>query len=668
MSFNSKYGKGCGCGSSSDPSSQGSNKTLVSQQGDPSQTCGCTKQQDCTCRKCQSVKQRKFANCSTISAPPTPCCESHDTIVQSGFCLHSTCQVVAKSEEFFIKFQEAETLDFPVSDKVFFFHEGAGLLNIHSKNGNGYYVSLVSGDNEGAIIDPSDCIILSVLPNTSSSVSSATRCVVGNFVAPGEDESTTLFIYNGAGIPLNSRVVFAINGVLGSYTVDAFISSADNVYAYTVTNTGDGHVPGTIGTGGNADECLITVEVIETVNNCDLSTTETIDTLTGCLNSASRAFVPVAQNYVPVGTESGKWDQAKLANVDCCVFTENVLKFSGNSCIGAEDVTVIKDLAGVQCLTDAYSAVLAAGTDLIVRIDDILLRVVLWDSVTRELTLQPAAIDFLPDGDSFLEFPINTQICLGACCDQCINGPQVTDHFTNGGGDPTKASGFSFTVNIPYGTDNIRQFLVGYNTSGVVTVQEITDTYNDDTEPGIGLPRHSDALVLRQKLCNTSLKGCQQEAVLEYNYELAFADVPANLRMHWEFASFVAPSATLADNVTVNPNSFIASQAAAAGYVDGPTWKDLSVTVGTSLGMGNTADSKPYPMIAGLLRDRAKLRHCDCGNAIAWLHIQTQPLTTLGGGTTTMTFSMRRQITKTDTYLIDLPSNDYDLEGFTSGS
>lgn len=612
--------------------------------------------------------------CVKVQMPPEPCCESHTELVRPGNCYRPTSNVTTNTEQFFLTFDNTCIDEVPInSAEVFFYHAGAGLIRIIglTEDGVSYKVQLVDPSKEGHIIQKGDCVLVHVITQSSVSSSLSGRCLSGQFVVPTSGQSGTMLIYNGSGIPIGSNLTLAWDGELGTYTVQAFVSASGNIYAYTVKNDGSGHSPaGTIIDAGNGNECLVPIEVITNIDICDLSTTNPLDTITGCLNGSPRAMVPVGDGYVPMGSD-GKWDQRKIEDTVCCVVTDGVLKLSGNGCTQAQDTVKLRD-TGLECFEEAYQIASAASTFLTVTATsgDVTYTLIVqaYDSSDDTLTLRIFDLNYLGEDEAFIEFLPGTQLCLGECCKQCTNGPNISDINTTGDGDTTKASSYVFEVTLPYHATDKKHYLVGLNTSGAVVAVEITSTYNDVVEPGIGKPAVTDPLVMRQKICNTSQKKCVQQLDIEYNYELAISNIPANLRVHYEVGDYIANSATLIDGTTANTLSGgdVASQADSSGYIDGPNITDSTVLPGTVIGLGGIANTKVWPKKAAFFKDSVFIRQCDCANIRTWLYIQFDPLATVSAASASLYFVIRRRIIKQDVMVLPMPRNLPSLEGFAT--
>lgn len=620
------------------------------------------------------AQQRGVSCCNQcVTAPATPCCEPHVSIIKPGVCFRPTCSVAATyPDHFWIAFKNQCDQEIPIDlGTVFFYDQAAGFLNVHLFNGTSYEVSLVDATKVGQVIEEDACVLVEAAMDAGSVTTQ--RCLAGQFVAPALDATQTLYILNGSAIPVGSTVTFTAGGETGSYLVTAFISASGSIYAYTVENTGAGLTPGLIVDGGAGGSCLVPIEIVTNVDLCDLSEALVVDSLTGCLNSSPRAFVPAGDDYVPRG-QDGQWDQAKFTNFDCCVFTEGCVKFSGDGCTEAQDTFVVADGVGIECLTAAWEQAGENNTIVTATISsaELTLPIIIlnWDSGTRTMTAKPADDDYIPEGEDFVEFcDPGTPICLGECCRQCTWGPQTTDIFVADPEAPmTDSTWIVGPVSLAYDDVSPREYLVGYAfDTGIATSLEITSTYNDNAAPPTGKPFVTDPLVIRQKICNTHPNGCTQDAQLEYNYEIRVGGslIPDALIIHWELGSFVSASDTLADNVTPNPYSEPSSQAAAAGQIVGTSTTQSNLD-GTAIGFGGGTDAKIFPFTAGFFKDHAQLADCRCALCIVWFYVMLSPQASITPGSVSVTLALRRYIVKTLTNDIVLPNNDPDSQGWNS--
>lgn len=615
--------------------------------------CGCSPSYKLLCA-------RQGTSCCNraVQAAPTPCCEPHISIVKPGVCFRPTCSVAATyPDHFYIAFKNICDEEVPISlGSVFFFDQAAGFLNVHLFNGTSYEVSLVDPTKVGAVIQEDACVIVQALMSTSGD--GTTRCLSGNFIAPADEETATIFILNGSGIPIGSTITFTAGGETGSYTVTAFISASGSIYAYTVLNSGAGLTPGTIVDGGTAGACTIPIEVQTDVDICDLSEAETADSLAACLNGSPRAFVPVGEGYSPIGLEDGTWGQARNSSTDCCVVTDGVVKYSGALCDEAQDTVVLRDTPGIDCFEEAYNAAAAAGSTLTANIDGIPIIVLSYDSGTRTLVTTPTGSGYVDP----TEYPAGTQICLGECCDQCLNGPIVSQVYLEGEEvQPSLVAFNSGNLALPTTAGTQAEFLIGYNTAdpGVVTVLNITNTYNDDLTPPTGKPLVTEPMVLRQKICNDHPSGCPQDVTITTNVELGFYALPLNARVQFDVKSYISTSQTLADDVTPNPNFNVASSARFSGSVYGPSTTNLNVA-STELGFGGQTTTKTIPYAAGEFTDHMQIEHCNCGLQIVWLHLLVDAIETLSAGNFTVTLGLRRYVEKKIGNYGELVDNTYD--------
>lgn len=608
------------------------------------------------------AQQRGVSCCNDpIQAPPNPCCESHIKINVPGYCLRPTCSVAATDGEFYLSFKNTCDQEVPISlGNVFFFDQAAGYLNVHLYNGTSYQVSLVDPTQVGKVIEEDACVILTT--GMASSVATTQRCLSGNFVAPAVDASQTIYILNGQAIPVGSTITFTAGGETGSYLVTAYVSGSENIYAYTVTNAGAGLTPGLVVNGGPANTCAVPIEVNENLDFCTNPDAEEVDSILSCLSGAARSLVPTGEDYVIRGTPEGTWTQSKFTNFDCCIFSEGTIKFSGEACTEAEDTVVIKDI-GLDCFTEAYDDATTHNTIVAATIDGLPVIITSWNPGTFTITLRPATDDYLPGGETLLEYPAGTAICLGDCCGSCTNGPQTTNVFVDDmmEGDSTFIVG---PVTLAYNTASPTEYLIGYNQAGVVTTLAIGPTYNDGY-PAVIKPTIDDPLVIRQKICNTHPSGCVQDANIEYNYDIQFTGLrlPSELICHWQIGSFSQGSQTLEDDVTPNPFFNTSSQAKVGGQVVGIGTTQANIA-GTNLGFAGPAQVKTFPVIEGFFKDHMQLPDCNCGLNIVWFYVLLSPQATITAGNITVTLAIRRYIEKKIVNQIPIPDNDPNAQGF----
>lgn len=632
------------------------------------------KSSDCGCSNSSSTKTYKNKSCCStpVQQSPVPCCESHDTVYQAGVCLKPTCNMVASSDGFTLKFSNiSETL--PVGGNILLYHESAGAMRIVGVDDFGsYQLALEDSSKAGALIQKGDCILIGF--KQSSELVSTSRCLTGIFNAPAVNASETIYIENGTSIPVGSTLTFTYNGSTGSYNVTSFVSASGTTYAYEVTNTGNGLTPGTMVNGGVTGSCTVPIELITDVDICDLSEANSADALTGCLNGSPRAVKPVGLNDILVGTSTGTWTLGKLSSVDCCVVIDDCLKFSGNNCPDGTDVVVLRNV-NIDCFTEAFAEVTAANvtgsgqTGMPMNIDGFNVIATAYNSATRALTLQ--AVDDVPANG--LSYAAGTQICLGECCRTCIGGPKFTNPMSSGNGDPLKSAfyGFATTGQLVWEQGVKHRYLIGFNNTLplAVTVLELPSTYSNNAGNGPGKPLISDPLLFRNKICNNSDKGCDQFAEIQWNYEMIFDPVPAGVRIHWELGHYAQGAATLEDNVTVNPFFSLSTQQAAAGYIEGPSSLGAQATLNsTSIGFGGPGSAKVFPYVAGDFRDYLYLERCNCGLSIVWFYVEVEVVdpALVGNGLINSDLAIRQQIKFFDANEIAIPSNNPAQEGFNS--
>lgn len=641
--------------------------------------CGCpTSVISCGCSGSSSAKPFGTQCCKVPVQPaPAPCCEPHTVECVAGVCLNPVCDVVASAEDFFLSFSnlcQALPVD---SNNIFFFHPAAGVMQVVQFDGCTYKVRLVDPTRAGGLIQKGDCVLISVIPE-SVIANTTQRCLCGKFVAPQLNQNETLFIENGAGIPIGATVVFTYQGETGSYVVTAFVSSSGNTFAYEVQNTGNGHTPGTIIDGGDVGQCLVPIDIITEVDLCDLAETNVADLVVACVNGSPRAFKPVGACDIIKGKDDGTWELGKITSVDCCVVLDGCLKFSGNVCPNGQDVVVIKD-TNKDCFEAAWQEVLdqqitsnTAQMSMPMNIDGFRLDVRDYDPNTCQVTFAVADPDALINP---IEFDEGTQVCLGDCCESCLNGPLTTNHKSFGEGDEEKSALYTLNLapdSLEFETGVKHCYLIGYeygeNNPLVLTTLVITDAYDDDPNGGPGKPLITDPLLFRDKMCNDQLQGCDQMIELNWNYEFAVDPIPAGVRVHFEFGHFVQGAETLADNVTPNPIFSTSSQACAASYIDGPSSLDAQTRIGdTSIGLGNRNDPKIFPMQCGFFMDYAFLQKCNCIMSVVWLYVETEVLPGFDeSGTFTMWGTIRRRAKYFNAHEIAIVPNDQEAQGWNT--
>lgn len=614
-------------------------------------------------------------NCSTTAAAPAPTCESHETVCVASMCLKSCCDVVTTAVEpgFFLTFTNTcENLPINV-DEIFFYHPVAGNIEVRSVDVDGTYTVILSdATKEGTLISTDDCLFVNVITDQAG-IHPDAKCLVGLFTAPAVSANETIYIENGFNLPIGATLTFIGGGSLGSYIVVAFVSAVDNVYAWTVQNAGSGHVPGTIIDGGVAGTCPIPIEVIVNVDICALDTTSVADAITVCENSAPRALISSGANDIITGDGSGGWELSKANNLDCCIVITECLKFSGIPYTG--DVVDI-ETTNVACFETAYFDELLAQnqdgtgqTQLAMNIDGYPVTVTAYDSGTKTITIEPAD----PTSTDVLSWDAGQQICLGDCCNSCLQGgSEHTSHRVSNGSSPdnqyNSVLAINTTATIEYEVGVKHHYLIGYdNTSPLtVTVLEIDATYDDDPEGGPGKPSLEDPLVWRNKICND--RGCDQMVEVEWNFELNFSDIPADVRIHWQLKDFVTQSATLSDDTTPNPFNSISSQAAASGYLDGPSSTDAQTIIGnTTLGFGTIGSPKVFPNIAAFYKDVFYLEKANCAKMILWYYVQTEVLPAAGAiaaGTLDSRLGIRQRLRYFNAHESKTIQNNPTAEGF----
>lgn len=592
-----------------------------------------------------------------VQPAPEPCCEAHDTMYKTGICFYPAHDTAVVSTGFWLFFSNDCDLNFPLNARdVFFYHAGAGHLRITGKSNGAYLVTPVDETKDGVIIQKDDCVLVSVNPAVGST-SLTTRCLAGQFVAPADQATGTIYILNGSGIPIGSTLTFTAGGETGSYVVTGYISASGSIYAYTVQNTGSGHTAGLIIDSGVVGGCEVPIEIITEVDLCGLSSSLVLDSINGCVNGTPRSGVSAGLNSVFTGDGEGGWDQKVLSNLDCCVTLAGTLKFSGDTCPSSEDQVVLEDV-GLDCFEDAFNAANNAGQGLPMNIAGFNMVATAYDAGTRRITLVPQ-----PDEDLDLwEFPAGSQLCLGGCCKSCLNGAQMTDHrsispFATAANYALNNLTFDVTTGTTY-------WLLGFNLADAQEAFSLGAPYfADPDDDGPKLPHITDPLLIRQKICNTSEKGCHQIALLEFNFQAIFAPLVDGEYIDWEIGHYAGPSTTLNDGSTPNPFTNISTQAKASGRIHGPTTNDTAAIGTSAFGFSNAGAAKVFPVASGFVLDEVNIDKCSCAQSILWLFVRVQSASDkqLSAG-----LALRRWMRKLDRNIIVNPNNTGTGAGFAN--
>lgn len=631
--------------------------------------CGCGKPA-CGCSQSSKSKQYGFDGCCSypVQQAPSPCCESHTTRYQVGVCLHSTCNVIAEAGDagFYLQFSNT-CEELPVdANNIFFYHPAAGQLSVVMFDGVSYRVRMVDATRAGAHIRPEDCILIGFLP-ASAFADTTNKCLTGKFKVPAVNQTETIYIENGQSIPIGATITFTANGETGSYTVTAYESSSSNVYAYSVQNTGNGHLAGTIIDGGCEGVCIVPIDIITNVDICDLAEANSADSISVCLNGSPRALKSTGLNDVITGNESGGWDLKKMTNLDCCVVLNGCLKFTPGACNAVSDMVQLRDV-NIDCFTTAWNKANAVGQNLPMNIDGFPIVVTAYNAGTRTITVAPADPSSVT---AITGWDVGQQVCLGNCCSSCLNGSQITN-FQTIPADLEYSPIFPVQGDLTYDPLVRKHYLVGYSYGVPVSaasweVKELDTTYDDNPEGNIGKPVITDPLVIRQKFCNNSDKGCDQIVELDFNLELSFVNLPAGVRAHWEVGHFAQSSATLADNTTINPFNSISTQSGSAGTLEGVSSVANDVLLETSIGTGNKGNNKYFPQIKAAFKDYVYLEKCNCGLSIIWFYVQlevTDPVLVPAPGVTQVNLDFRRVAKISDARMVSNWRNNPNSESF----
>ena len=572
--------------------------------------------------------------CKTPVAQAPGCgCVSHDTIAVPGYCLRPTATQTVPEGPFYLRLEGVSDEDVPFNiDEVFFYHPVAGLLNIHSFEGGSFEVSLRDPLKVNSVINKDDCVIVHVSTQASLTISNSVRCLCSKFKVPATGETETIYIHNGTGIPTGSTLTFTYQGSVGSYSVDSFDSNDGLVFAYTIRNDGSGHDEvGSIIDGGDSGACLVPIELSTDVDICNASNTTILDGISGCKDGSPRLMKATTEGQVAVSNTDLEWELQRLSDTDCCVNVVGCAKFKVSEGCEASDIVVLQDPVP-GCWADRISASQSEdGQPVPINIDGVPFVVLAYTAATRTLTLAPRNEDIFEGmaEDAVLEYPEGQQICFGECCNACNQGNQITDHNRVASVPGQKdVAPFAFDLNDLTFTDGeFTRYLIGIpkdSATGLIESQLIDATFNDDPDTGGPLsPKVSDNLMIRQKICNTSVKGCNQIAEVEFNTELSFGGLQnnPNVRVHYEWAHFAAPSATLADGETANPFTNISAQASLADCIQGPTSEEAEFITDTAIAAGGSGNRKRFPFKAGTFKDYIDLARCDCALSIVWLYV-----------------------------------------------
>jgi hypothetical protein len=591
----------------------------------------------------------------TVQPAPSPCCESHETVLKASACFYSTADIIATTGVFFLTFSNDQELQIPLNIRdVFFYHAAAGKLRIVSKNNGAYGVSLVDESKAGVGISSKDCILVYVDVD-SENVNTFGRCLIGSFAVPLVNGNQTIYIENGGNISLGSTITFVYEGVVGSYSVTDFVSASGSTYVYTVQNTGSGHAPGTVIDGGQPGSCAVPIELITEVDFCGLPEANVADHLVSCVSGAPRGLVPTGEGDTLIGKADKTWGIAKITNLDCCVILAGCLKFTSQTCPGNSDSVELVN-TNLECFAAAISEALAQEQVLAMNINGFNLVCTAYDSGTRIATFEVADDMNLT---SPLTFEEGSQVCLGPCCDSCLIGPGSTEVKDPISGITSPLQSVSGSMSVPIG---VSYWLFGLNNTTPQTVQILQLTAPWFAAPGPNgpiLPKFSDPFVFRQKVCNNSEKGCHQFMMLQLNYQIAFDPMPPNMTVDWELAHYAANADILANGLP-NPYTNIATQQKANGRLQGPSVQDATL-LNTSLGAGSPGDIKVFPFGTGDFRDLFSLIKCDCALSAVWCFAR---IDAPAAQTLNILLRMRRHLQFFDDRRVGMPLNQPQANGW----
>lgn len=632
------------------------------------------------CGSTNNAKTYDSTCCS--SAPvstPTPSCGPSDNIVTvPSVCFYPTCNVTATVDPFFLRFKNAGSNSIPLNaTDVFLYHAVAGLLNIRAFESGSYQVSLVDENKAGSVIEEDDCVLVHVISSdlTNAALNTGVRCLDSTFLTPATDVSTTIFIFNGSGIPIGATLTFTYEGQTGSYRVDGFNAVSGNVYSYTVTNVGEGFLSGQIIDPGEGSNCTVPIVVQTEVDVCNLTTTSAIDDFTGCLNGSPRSFRPTADNQV-IGSQSGgvngrQWGRITLPETGCCFNIVGCLKFNAIDGCQAADTGVI-DGTPPECFLNNFDVASGFSQTLAVNISGVKFYVIEYNTGTQEITLSPADPDSLFASQNFVEYD-SPEVCFGSCCDSCGSSGTI---YTN----PVASNGLhTGTINnVPYaGTGladrNPNRYLVGFQggtNSGATARLDVDLAFNTPLAPGIGRPDVGDPTLIRQKICNNSIKGCTQILELEFFVEFTFNNLQEDQIINWEIGHYVASSVTLEDGTTPNPFNIVGRQTAEAGQLIGydntdPIIDNNPFLSNTSVGFGNANNTNKYaPYTARTVKDKVIVPACACVESWLWLYVEFLNGPAVTASSTDIFFRVRRDVTRHEFSTQTLEDVNFASEGF----
>lgn len=593
-----------------------------------------------------------------VQAAPQPCCESHSTVVTPAVCFKPTQNVVAANPYFFISFENDCEQQIPIHiNEIFFYHTGAGKLNIVGKQGGAYQLTVADPLRAGIEIRREDCVFLYINPDAAAA--NTNRCLLGQFYVPVVNGEATISIQNGTSIPIGSTLSFVWQGQIGSYTVTDFLSAEGTTYGYTVTNVGNGHTPGIIIDGGVVGTCPVPIELITIIDLCNLAPSNVADHIAACVNGAPIGFKPGAANDTIVGLDDLTWGLGRVSGLDCCVIVDECVKFSGQVCPSLSDTVKLK-VGFNTCILDRFDEAFDNAQNLAANINGFPINITNIQVIdgSTYVTVQPA-------GDNNITIPLNfdagASICLGDCCAGCNLGPGSTNVKAPlfGIDSPLQGIGTAL-VTVPIG---VSHWLVGLDNTTPQTIEVLQLTAPYFAAPGPNgpiIPKYSDPMIFRQKVCNNSPKGCNQLAELQLNVLLALDPLPADSTVDWEFAHYADDADTL-ENGLANPFDIVSTQQKIAGRLEGPSVID-AVLLNTSFGNTNIGGNKVFPYGAGDFRDYLNLTKCNCALSIVWLFLRIDTPSAIP--TLNIFVNARRHFKFFDDHMVDMPLNTPQTSGW----
>ena len=609
---------------------------------------------------------------------------ARNTYIKPSQCFRPVCDVVTTLEPggFPLPLMNATENSVPIKfGETFFWHESAGLMNIHFFQGGAYNVSLVNESGANQRIKKGDCIAWFLRPSEAEEAILSSRCLSSSFTVPQVDVGdSTIYIENGGGLSVGQEIRFTYKGVLGTYSIVSVGAFSGTTYSFQVANTGQGHTVGDIITPDTTVSCDIPIEAPDFLDPTTWTLSTKLDSIAGVFNGTPRQHVAPGPGYALISEDSEgfPYAPAKVTNLDCCVNFRGCLKFNReNALLDEAKVVLDYDIGSVpQCFRDAYTAHKAVNTNLPMNINGVTVAITDFNSTTNQICvcLVDVAKAFENVTLDFVEFDgTAVEMCLGECCDSCITPTQNTDHKLIGLGTegPLKSAIYSLTFSgLEYVEGEVKRYLLGFDTTTPYNVRilEVEPGYDVIQGGGAGCPRIGDPLIGREKFCNNT--ACNQKVEMFYNFEAQAHPLPRGVKFNFEVSQFAQNSNTLSDGVTPNPFISTSTQAARADDIEGPTRVDSQAIIGNcALGAGGPGNLKVFPYRAGLFHNVMFLEKGACALAITWFYVEVEvTIPGTGSGTFDSNIVYRRWFKKSPWNECELPDNNPLSEGFNTPS